>query len=238
MPITSPSNEKIKEAVKLNQRKYREAYGKFLVEGPHLVELAVQHGMCETVFTTDSLAKYGDVPVWTVTHDVMAKLTDVQTPQGVVAICRMPLAKALGDKLVLLDGVQDPGNLGTLLRSALAFGFTSIIAENTVDFYSPKVLRSTQGATFSLNLMDLPLVDFIRDHPEFEYYGTSLEGEDLGIVKPKKNKIALILGNEGNGIRPELLAMTHKNVRIDIHGIESLNVAIAGSILMYEWRNH
>ena len=236
MPITSSSNEKIRDAVKLNQRKYREVLGKFLAEGPHLVELAVKSGLCEVIFATDASLSFEEVPVWTVTQEVMSKLSDVQSPQGIVAVCRMPKPKALPNKLLLLDGIQDPGNLGTLLRSALAFGFTGVIAENTVDFYSPKVLRATQGATFSLTLMDLPLVEFMTEHSEYTYYGTSLDGQDLDKVKPNAKKIALILGNEGSGIRKELLAKTLSNIRIDIQGIESLNVAIAGSILMYEWR--
>ena len=149
--ITSLQNSLIKETTKLHQKKYRKQTGLFVVEGYHLYEEAKQAGVIERVFTTDGTITGENVHL--VSDAVLQKLAQVKQPQGVLCVCRMSEGGELSNKILLLDHIQDPGNLGTLLRSALAFGFHTIVMDECVDEYNDKVLRSTQGAIFHLNLI-------------------------------------------------------------------------------------
>ncbi len=233
MTISSLTNDKIKNLQKLGQKKYRTETGLFLVEGRHLVEQAIASGLCREVYTTDET--YSGFPrVEVVTEPVMKKISDTDTPPGIVAVCSRPKPGPVGKHVLLLDGVSDPGNLGTLLRSALAFGFQTVVLDDCVDFTNPKVLRSTQGAVFGLNLIETSILDFIPQHPNHVFFGTDLHGgsglEGLDVVPAQ---CGLILGNEIRGVRPEVLAITNRNLVIQIGEIESLNVAVAGGILMY-----
>ena len=146
----------------------------------------------------------------------------------------------LGNKILLLDNVQDPGNLGTIIRSAVAFNVDSIVlSPDCVDVYNPKVLRSTQGMIFHIPIIVRDLfetIDTIKKE-EIPVYGTRVEfGEDVSSLKEKdKVKYALVMGNEGNGVKRELLEKCDKNLFIDMsEKVESLNVSVAASILMYE----
>jgi len=234
--ITSFSNDKIKELMNLRQRKTRDELGMFVIEGKHLVEEARNLGIIKTIFTT--LLEYENQPKTYLVNDfVMKKITEVMEPQGIIAICEKPKFKALGDRVLMLDRIQDPGNFGTLLRSALAFGFDTIVYEDSVDPFNSKVLRSTQGAIFRLNLIEAKLADFIDGHPDYLYYGTALKNAiSLTTIPRQDKKIAVILGNEGSGVRPEILSKTAADIFIDIEQVESLNVAIAGSIIMHHLR--
>jgi TrmH family RNA methyltransferase len=164
----------------------------------------------------------------------MNKLSQVDAPQGILALCEKPKNAILGDKILLLDSIADPGNMGTLLRTALALGFHAVITDGCVDVTNPKVLRSTQGAFFHLNILETPIVEFIKDHREYRYFGTDLHGGiPLSQLETIPRKLGLVLGNEASGVRKEILELTDQNLFIEIAGIESLNVAVAGSILMY-----
>jgi TrmH family RNA methyltransferase len=233
MVISSLTNEKIKNLGKLNSKKYRLATGLYVVEGKHMIQEAIACGLCLEVYTSD-LNYDGFTSIVFVDDKVMKKISQVDSPQGIIAVCTMPKVKELHNKVLLLDGLSDPGNLGTLIRSALAFGFMTIVAEDCVDITNPKVLRSTQGAFFKINFLEMPLTTFINVHPEYTYFGTDLHG-GLPLAKLSNNPafIGLILGNEAIGVRPDILSMTEKNLFVEIEGIESLNVAVAGSILMY-----
>ena len=144
------------------------------------------------------------------------------------------------NRLLLLDRVQDPGNLGTLLRSAVAFGFDGVIlGEGCVDVYNEKVIRSTQGAIFKIPIEFHDLKEYVPllQSNDVKVYGTSLQnGKPLGEIE-EKVKMAFILGNEGQGVSSELLSSTDGNIFIEMsQNIESLNVSIAGSIIMYHFR--
>ena len=234
--ITSVSNEKIKHLLNLQKRKFRDEFNEFIIEGLHLVEEAIKQGIVKTIYS--NLSSYESFDNVEMVNDiVMNKISEVMEPQGVIAICSKPVVSHIGERLLMLDHIQDPGNFGTLLRSALAFGFETVIYENSVDPYNAKVIRSTQGALFQLNLIESDLLQFIDENPEYIYYGTSLKDAfSLTTVPRKDAKIAIILGNEGAGVRQELLNKTSLNIFIDIDTVESLNVAVAGSIIMYHLR--
>lgn len=231
MEITSVQNKVIKDMTKLHQKKYRDETGLFLVEGYHLYEEAKKVGNIHQVFTTDK--SITDESAIYVTDIVLQKLANAKNPQGVVTVCTKIQPQEPGDKILLLDRIQDPGNLGTLLRSALAFGFTTIVLDNTVDVYNDKVLRSTQGAIFKLNIIHAKILDFIDQYDWILFYGTAMAGVPIKMFSTMP-PFGIILGNEGSGVSAEILRKTSSNITIPMLETESLNVGVAGSIIMYE----
>ncbi len=227
--INSVQNEKIKNYAKLNEKKYRDESNLFIIEGLHLVEEAKAYGIVKEVITTNP-----NIEGTLVSEEVMKKLTNQKSVVEVCAICEKLNKKDVTDKILILDNIQDPGNVGTLIRSAVAFGFDTIVMENSCDVYSSKVLRATQGAIFKLNIINTNIINFIKNLKDYKVYGTSLRnGVPLKQIE-KSQKLAIILGNEGSGVRDELLDITDKNIFIEITNMESLNVGVAGAILMYE----
>lgn len=231
MVITSVNNPLIKDTVKLHKKKYRDDRKVFIIEGYHLFEEAKKYNIIRQVFTVDETIT--GTNVIHVSETVFNKLSQMKTPQKVLCVCNKLNNKELSDKVLILEKLQDPGNLGTLLRSALAFGFDTVILDNTVDLYNDKVIRSTQGAMFKLNILQMSTIDFIRQHKEYYVYGTSLHGGLVTETIPPL-KFALILGNEGAGVSIEVLEKANQNITIRTKDVDSLNVGVAGSILMYE----
>jgi len=232
--IESLNNAKVKYAGKLKLKKYRSETGEFLVEGLHLVEEAIKSGNCLFIFTTETTPDFV-VETDLVTTEVMKKISELGEESGYVAICKKPLKKPLSNRILLLDGIQDPGNMGTLIRTAAAFGFGTVIAENSVDFYNEKVIRASQGTMFHVDLRDGSLKEFIQNHRDYRHYGTDvLAGTDARTIDFKDELATLILGNEGAGVSPEIGSLADVNLKIPMHLTESLNVGIAGGILMYE----
>ena len=241
MVITSLDNEKVKKYRKLKKRKYREEYGEFIVEGMHLVLEAFKSGIIVELIMEENSAIPLPCPYVYVTKEIIKKVSDLDTPTDIMALCkRLPDRDLIGNKLLILDEVQDPGNLGTILRSAKAFNIdTVILSENTVDLYNPKVIRATQGMLFHLNVISRkisPLLDVLKNR-EIPIYGSSVDyGMDVcELSKKDKEKYALIVGNEGNGLRSTTLDKCDKRLYIKMNErVESLNVAVATSILLYE----
>ena len=229
--ITSLTNEKIKEYAKLNQSKYREEMKMFIVEGPHLVEEASKLGLLEEVITTDPSVK-GTL----VNESVMKKLSNTVHPVKVLGICKFVKKTELTSKVLVLDTISDPTNLGTLLRSAVAFGFDTVFLSNgSVDCYNDKVIRGSQGAIFKINIIKGDLISFLdKIKKTHQILGTNVRvGKDVASIKIKP-KLALILGNEARGMCEEANDFVDENLFIKMHNTESLNVSVAGSILMYE----
>jgi len=229
MKITSVNNQMVKDVVKLHKKKNRDKEGLFLLEGYHLFEEAKKHGVIKNVFTTDESIKGTGITY--VTDQVMEKLAQTKNPQGVLTVCSKLIKNEITDRVLILNNVQDPGNLGTLLRSALAFNFLTVILDNTCDLYNDKVIRSTQGNIFRLNIINMDTMEFIKRYSDYTVYGTSMNGTPIEEIKSEE-KVALVLGNEGSGVSPEILNNTDINLTIETN-IESLNVAVAGSIIMH-----
>lgn len=235
--ITSVTNKTIKELIKLKQKKYRDEY--YLVEGDHLVEEALKSDVVELLISTKEISSGHEVML--VSEEVMAKLAFTKAPQSIMAKCRRVDKQEIidGNRYLLLDSLQDPGNIGTLIRTALAFGIDQVIlSHECVELYNDKLLRSMQGAHFHISCIYKSLdetIDILKEKGVF-VVGSSLDnGVDINQVS-RHDKMALIVGNEGNGMSKDILAKTDKNVYIPISGIESLNVAIAGSIMMYNYQ--
>ncbi len=236
MVISSPGNNFFKDLMKLKQKKYRLQTNQFLVEGLHLVKEAIACGLCLEVISKDKVTFWNKDTV-VLSESLLRLLSDVEEPQDIFALCQMRTDFSLGNRILLLDGIQDPGNLGTLLRSAKAFGFETVIFENTVDLYNSKVIRSTQGAIFLMTCRQAVLSSFMKEHREYHYIGTDVKlGTPLNEAKISSEKIGLLLGNEAQGVRKELMDLTQSSVTIEMGGMESINVGVAGGIIMYRFR--
>lgn len=239
MIISSVDNIKIKEIRKLKQNKYSKENKLFLVETQHLVKEAYNAGILKEVIKLDSNSNNYEVNEIIVTDNVMKTLTSMPSIPSVIGICSyIEDNKNLGDKIVILDNVQDPGNIGTIIRTAVAFNYDTIVLSfNSVNKYNEKVIRASQGMLFKINIIEKNLTEFIPKLKEqgYDVYGTNVvNGINIKEVN-KSNKHAFILGNEGNGVSTEVENLVDKNIYIDINeNCESLNVGIAGAIIMYE----
>ena len=239
--ITSVNNEKIKELAKLKEKKYRDKSNTFLVETFHLVEEAYKNNLLEEVFILDGYDLNIDITINIVTETIMKKLSSTDTIPEIVGVVRKKDDKTIvGNRVLVLDRIQDPGNLGTLIRSAVAFNVDTIILSNdTVDLYNSKVLRSAQGMIFNTNILRGNLIDYISRLKEdnFEIIGTDVN-DGISLKKfsiNKDSRFAIVLGNEGNGLSHEVRELCDKFIYIDMKdSVESLNVGVAGSIILYE----
>ncbi|MFE8703768.1 TrmH family RNA methyltransferase [Cytobacillus sp. FJAT-54145] len=246
--IHSAKNPQVKHWKKLLTKKERDKSGTFIVEGYHLVEEALKANKILELIVGDQVElpqkwNYGEVPVTTVTSEIIKELSDTEAPQGVFAICEQEKVLAsnqVGKTYLLIDSVQDPGNLGTMIRTADAAGIDAVIVGNgSVDTYNQKVLRSAQGSHFHLPVLKGNLREWVEKFrsEDIPLYGTALENGHIYTEIEPTDRFALIVGNEGSGVSKELLEETNKNLYIPIFGkSESLNVAVATGILLYYLR--
>jgi len=235
MEITSLKNDLVKYWVSLNDKKVRDKDKVFLVEGDHLVNEALKNNLVVyTISTIDSKADY------LITDEIMKKISNQKSVSSIAALVKFIPDKDINGNVLILDGVQDPGNLGTIIRSAVAFNFKSIILSDTsVDLYNPKVVRATEGMIFNINVKRESLLKAIPELKSngYEVIGTDVnEGKNIKSI-PKKN-VAIIIGNEGNGISSEVKELIDRFIYIPIDkDCESLNAGVAASIIMYEVSN-
>lgn len=240
--ITSKANSVVKNAKKLHQKKYRKSA--YLIEGWHLFEEAVQAGVTiEKIFALESyrdqLAAFPQT-VW-VSEEILLDLADTQTPQGIVAVIQkeeVGLPDLHQGKFLFLEDVQDPGNVGTMIRTADAAGFTGVIvSDKSADIYSLKTLRSMQGSHFHLPIYRLPLATFVEEakKSDLPILATTLsrDSKDYRELFSLENFV-LVMGNEGQGISSVMTESADQLVHIGMKGrAESLNVAVAAGILMF-----
>ena len=211
----------------------------FLIEGDHLVECALNYGVVKEIITTDENYKIPHIPVYYVTSSIMKKLSNQVTGTNIIAVCQKIPERQIQGNVCLLDNIQDPGNLGTIIRSAKAFGIdTLVLSLDTVDLYNDKVIRASEGLLFGLNIIKSDLKTIIKKLKENNYkiYGTNCkEGLELKEVNFAPLS-AIIIGNEGRGMKPDLTSLCDEMIHIKIDG-ESLNAAVAASIIFYEVKN-
>lgn len=236
--IDSIKNSYIIELNKLKQNKYRQSEGLFLIEGYHLVQEAKQSNLLEIVLITKVEDYIEGVENIVVNEAIITKLSSTNTPQGIIGVAKIPsYSNLVGHRFLILDNVQDPGNVGTLIRTSAAFKIDMIIlGEGCADLYNGKTIRATQGALFKVPVIQANLLSVIQKLKEKEVpiIGTDLNSGFCLHQLPKLNQYALILGNEGTGVDVSLLKQTDYNVYITINNeIDSLNVAIAGGIILY-----
>lgn len=234
--ITSINNEYIKELVRLHEKKHRDEQQRFLVEGYHL--LLEAKDLLEKVLIVDEKDEVIGVENILVTNEIINKVGFTKTPQPIIGVCRyFPKYTLTGERFLLLDRLQDPGNIGTLVRSAVGFDIDMVVlSDDSVDLYNDKFIRATQGALFKTKVIVAQLEKVVGElkKQKIKIIGTSLEAsKDLEEIAGEK-KYAIILGNEASGVSKNLLEMTDVNVKIKINPtLESLNVGVAGGIIMH-----
>ncbi len=240
MLITSVENNKIKKYVLLKNSKNRKQEKMFLVEGMHLCIEANKCGILEDILLLkDTELEFSyQREITYVTENVLKKVSNLTNYSNVIGICKMPEKdKIIGKRILLLDNISDPGNLGTIIRSSKSFNIdTIVLSQNSVDIYNDKVLRSTQGMLFNMNIIYDDLIKVINKLKSEKYLilGTDVD-DGVDVRKIKADKFALVMGNEGHGVSEEIKNICDKNLYIKMNtDCESLNVAVATSILLYE----
>jgi len=243
--ITSTTNGQVKYVQKLQKKKsYRESEQSFIIEGWRLFK-DVPEALIKKVYVLEKdiekVKKIHQKAVIEPVAEVALKaMSQAVTPQGVLAVIQIPMQKESTDQglVIALDRIQDPGNLGTILRTAEAAGVDQVIlSKGTVDLYNPKVVQATMGAIFRLPIRkNVDLASFLKVLREtgYQVYAAYLEADDMYYGENYKGKSCFLMGNEGEGLTEELLEET---IRIQIpmkRGTESLNVAMATGILVYE----
>jgi TrmH family RNA methyltransferase len=243
-PVRSSRNPRVAEATRLHRARRRAETGRTLLEGPHLVKEAVRAGaLLETVFlcvgdetTTDLLTGLG-VHTVLVTHTVMAKVAGTQHPRGPVAVMTIPPDQPVfAGSLLVAWGVGDPGNVGTLIRSAAAFGLGFLSGPGTADPWSPKVLRAAAGTHFrtAIERPQVVSVDMLRGRG-FTVVASVVEGGASPEQLAGMDRCALLVGDEGAGLPADVVRAADLRITIRMPGnTESLNAGVAGSLLAYE----
>jgi RNA methyltransferase, TrmH family len=252
-PITSPQNQKVKHWKKLQTKKGRSLHQAYLIEGIHLILEAKKADACiqaivvsETFADSDGVvATYASsVPVYELPQPLFAQLSETEQTQGVLAELKLPEWDiqeqiAVGETYLLLDAVQDPGNLGTILRTAWAAGVGMVVlGKGTVDRFNSKVIRSTMGALFYLPVVEASLRELLPTLKSegIEVIGTSPHNGIYSYDYRFPKRVALVLGNEGRGIAPELQAQLDQAIMVPMLGdAESYNVSVTTAMVLYEY---
>lgn len=264
MLISSPDNRRVRQAVSLNARKHRDDTGLYLVEGPNLIREALQQNVAlHSLFllSEDALSRTrideleavrvlaeaaeASPEIFFLSRDCFQKIAQTQTPQGILAIVKKPVHTEqtffaeMGGNVLVLDQIQDPGNLGTLLRTAEAAGFSgAMLLKGCGDVYGPKAVRAAAGTLFRLPLLflDTPQQAAGMLRANGKRICAAAAGGNIPYYDcPMTKDVAIVIGNEGNGVSPELQQAADCMLSIPMAGrSESLNAALAGGIIMYE----
>ena len=238
MLYSSIENKRIKNIKKLYTKKYRDEYNEFLIEGEHLALEAYKKGILKELILEEGTDFRLDIETSYVTNNVLKYISQLANPSKIIGICKKIKPKEIGNKIVMLDGVQDPGNLGTIIRSCVAFNVdTIILSKDCVDLYNSKVLRATQGMIFNINIIESDLLEIIPKLKKdgYKVYGTKVNGGKSLKNVERCEKFAIIMGNEGKGVKDSVLELCSDYIYIDMNkACESLNVGVATSIILYE----
>jgi len=255
--IESSQNNKIKEIKALHLKKNRDALGLYFVEGIRFINDAIDNGQdIVKVIVSDKLESLNGgkelIELVTtlcddcslVSEKLFKEISDTQTPQGILAVLKkrefvFDEVIEQGHSLVILDGLQDPGNVGTIIRTADAAGISAVIlSKGCVDLFSPKVLRSTMGSVFHMPIFEglyiNETIDLLKKS-NYKVIASHLDGKNNYFDEDLTGKSAIIVGNEANGISDETAEKADKLVKIPMPGrAESLNASVAASIMIYE----
>lgn len=241
--ITSRKNPQLQHLKKLGaDRSYRAAVGGFLCDGPKLYQEAVAADVEITLLATScrALAVEAACPVIFVPEDVLHSISPLKNPQPLLFACNMPDNQPIDDpkQVLVLDSIQDPGNMGTLLRSAVAFGIDQVIlVGDCVDIYNPKTVRGAMGALFRQRVCYMTvdeMAEYLDKHP-LTLLGAALGEDAKPLGAPLPDRVAIAIGSEGQGLSRQVLERCHGTIKIPMEAqTESLNAGVAGSILLWE----
>ena len=234
LEINSKNNQKIKDACSLKLKKVRQEKGLFLMEGLKNLEMALRFGKVKEIFSSIGLPKIGqDIESYKVNDDIIRKIANSENPEGVVFTCEFVKPKKDKKdykKIIYLDHISDPGNLGTIIRTAVAFNYDAVIlSEGSVDLYNEKVLAASKGAIFAIDIFNDDI-----DNYNYPIIVSTLNEKSVPLSASKKpDEFILVLGNESHGVSKEICEKATDFVKIEMSdNIDSLNVAIAAGILM------
>lgn len=238
MLITSIDNKRIKDLIKLKQKKYRDVENKFIIETENIIREAYIEGVLEEVYILENskLSFDVDCPIYYVSSSVMNKIKGVNTSKYIGVCRKKDSMEYIGKRYLMLDRVADPGNLGTIIRSAVAFNIdTLIVSDDSCDVYNDKTIRATEGAIFKLNIIRENLEEALNNLEKLNInvYGTDVVKGD-SVSTADKNNFCIIMGNEGAGISDKVKKRINSYIHLDTNSVESLNVAVATSIILYE----
>jgi RNA methyltransferase, TrmH family len=238
MLISSIDNKKIKEVRKLLDKKYSLEKGLFIIEGDHAVREAIKKNLLYELYLLEDNNDLYNFNYDTLTIKVMKSISDLKSTPRVIGVCKIKYNNNLGDKIVLLDDIQDPGNAGTIIRSCVAFGVDTVIfSKNSVSPYNSKVIRSTEGMIFNINIIINDLESILNEIKQngIEVIGTSLNTSNSAKNIVKSDKYAVVFGNEGNGVSVKILSLCDKIYKINMKNYcESLNVGVSCGIILYK----
>ncbi|MDO5425368.1 MAG: RNA methyltransferase [Eubacteriales bacterium] len=250
--ITSTANQQIKNLIQLQKKpKARKEQGVFLVEGLKMFQEAPKEWLVRTYVSEKFMEKeehrkaLGEIEPLIVANEVFGRISDTCTPQGILSVVKRPaysleeILKKENPCLLLLENIQDPGNLGTMLRTGEGAGVTGVLmSRETVDLYNPKTIRSTMGSVYRMPFLyvdDLAEVIPLLKKREISVYAAHLRGRDNYDQKDYTKGTAFLIGNEGNGLSERIANLASDYIRIPMCGeVESLNAAVAAAVLMYE----
>ncbi|MGN0804793.1 MAG: TrmH family RNA methyltransferase [Candidatus Coproplasma sp.] len=242
MVISSKDNPIIKKIVSLKDKKFRRLYGEFIVESVKAVDECISAGMeisC-ILCTSDKAEKYGAFKVVEIADYLFERISTEQTPQGVLAVVKIPennLNAPVGNCL-LLDRVQDPGNIGTIIRTANASGYEDIYLIDCADVYSPKAVRASMGGVFYVNIHEGSYEEVFNALKDVDLLCADMNGEDVFKFIPRMN-YCLCIGNEGSGVSQEVESRSNYTVKIPMRATcESLNAGVSAGIAMYALKNN
>lgn len=237
MLITSKDNSRVKEIRKLFNKKYSNEMGLFVIDGENLIDEAIKNNLLVELYVLEGVNCKYDFEYNTLTSEVMKSITDMKSVPRYIGVSKYSSKNILGDKIVLLDDIQDPGNAGTIIRNCVAFGIDTVVfSKNSVSPYNEKVLRSTGGMIFNINII-IDELDCVIDEVKnrgISLIGTSLHTDTYLEDFEKSDKFAIIFGNEGNGVKDALLDKCDKLIKICMsEDCESLNVGVSTGIVLY-----
>lgn len=236
--ITSTQNQLIKDLVSLKSlstsKKKKE--NRFLIEGEDLVFLAYSQGLLDLIITTKVNQEYSDIEQIIVPEFIISKLSNQVSCSSIIGVAHYKLNHELGNKLIYLDGVQDPGNVGTIIRTALSFSYSGVIlSSDSSSIYNEKVIQSSKGGVFKLPIFDTVSLEELKEKG-YQIVSTTLQ-DAINYKEVKlKEKFVLVFGNEGQGIKEKTKCISDDLIKIEMDNIDSLNVAIAAGILMNYYR--
>ncbi len=235
--ITSVLNPMILDLVKLKNKKHSLERGEFLIEGKNVIDLAIKNGWVKTIFTCIE-DKYDFDNKIEVTDSIIKKLSCFTTPSGVVALCKAKRLEPKDNKrIAILEDINIPSNIGSMIRSALAFGFDAIIVSpNSAYIYNHKVITASQGAIFSIPVIQVDIFNFIEEN-NLKPIVTTLNDDSIFLEElSEEEHMTFVFGSESKGVSDEIKKINYKNLKIDMKNIDSLNVATSAAIIFNKFK--
>lgn len=234
--VTSLQNQFVKDLISLKKSSKKREENRFLIEGEDLIEMAFITNQLDAIITIQESNKYDLIDQIVVTKPIIEKLSNNKSPAKMIGIAHYNQREIEGKHIIFLDNVQDPGNVGTIIRTALSFSYDGVVLGNkSASIYNEKVIQSSKGAVFKLPIKENISLENLKNQ-KFQIISTSLKNAINYQELTLNDKFCLVFGNEGQGISEETLKLSDKLIKIEMSNIDSLNVAVAAGIILNHYR--